>query len=113
MLTRPFTSGNAVAAAQMPPRLVLKEEDIEEAFLKGSGPGGQKIVRHSILRVFPWPFLTKVLKASVEQDLVRRTVEAPSYRHRDQITGDQIALSKQKDCPAATRGEDRSRRKGA
>lgn len=28
----------------MPPRLVLKEEDIEEAFLKGSGPGGQKIV---------------------------------------------------------------------
>ncbi|MCJ1470744.1 hypothetical protein MMC07_009391 [Pseudocyphellaria aurata] len=27
----------------MPPRLVLDEADIEEAFLKGSGPGGQKI----------------------------------------------------------------------
>ncbi|MCJ1268985.1 hypothetical protein MMC22_008873 [Lobaria immixta] len=27
----------------MPPRLVINEADIEEAFLKGSGPGGQKI----------------------------------------------------------------------
>lgn len=32
------------AAARMPPRLVINEADIEEAFLKGSGPGGQKIV---------------------------------------------------------------------
>ncbi|CAF9906294.1 hypothetical protein IMSHALPRED_004159 [Imshaugia aleurites] len=31
----------------MPPRLLLKEEDIEEAFLKGSGPGGQKINKTS------------------------------------------------------------------
>ncbi|KAL9137388.1 MAG: hypothetical protein Q9175_001403 [Cornicularia normoerica] len=43
LVTRHFTSQNVAAAAQMPPRLVLKEEDIEEAFLKGSGPGGQKI----------------------------------------------------------------------
>ncbi|KAI9813766.1 MAG: hypothetical protein M1827_003556 [Pycnora praestabilis] len=28
----------------MPPRPTIKEHDIEEAFLKGSGPGGQKIV---------------------------------------------------------------------
>lgn len=32
-------------AAQLPPRLVIREQDIEEQFLKGSGPGGQKIVR--------------------------------------------------------------------
>lgn len=32
-------------AAQLPPRLVVPEEEIEESFLKGSGPGGQKIVR--------------------------------------------------------------------
>lgn len=31
-------------AAQLPPRLVISEDDIEESFLKGSGPGGQKIV---------------------------------------------------------------------
>lgn len=43
ILERNFTSHNAAAAAQMPPRPVLKEDDIREAFLKGSGPGGQKI----------------------------------------------------------------------
>ena len=32
---------------QLPPRLVLKDEDLEEAFLKGSGPGGQKINKTS------------------------------------------------------------------
>lgn len=47
LVTKHFTSQNAAAAAQMPPRLVLKEEDIEEAFLKGSGPGGQKINKTS------------------------------------------------------------------
>lgn len=47
LVTRHFTSQNVVKAAQMPPRLVLNEEDLEEAYLKGSGPGGQKIVcRH-------------------------------------------------------------------
>ncbi|KAL9104413.1 MAG: hypothetical protein Q9163_000618 [Psora crenata] len=30
-----------------PPRIVVKEEDVEEAFLKGSGPGGQKINKTS------------------------------------------------------------------
>ena len=28
---------------RLPPRLKIKEEDIKESFLKGSGPGGQKI----------------------------------------------------------------------
>ena len=34
---------------QLPPRLVINENDIEEAFLKGSGPGGQKIVKTALL----------------------------------------------------------------
>ncbi|KAI4145594.1 MAG: hypothetical protein L6R39_003758 [Caloplaca ligustica] len=34
-------------AAQLPPRLVIREQDIEEQFLKGSGPGGQKINKTS------------------------------------------------------------------
>ncbi|KAI4258822.1 MAG: hypothetical protein LQ352_001033 [Teloschistes flavicans] len=34
-------------AAQLPPRLVIKEDEIEESFLKGSGPGGQKINKTS------------------------------------------------------------------
>ena len=44
IVRRGFTDNNVKAAAQLPPRMVIKEEDIEEAFLKGSGPGGQKIV---------------------------------------------------------------------
>ena len=30
-------------AVRLPPRLKVEEEDIKESFLKGSGPGGQKI----------------------------------------------------------------------
>ncbi|KAL8791471.1 MAG: hypothetical protein Q9213_000088 [Squamulea squamosa] len=48
--------GHRVAAAfkrcggsvtQLPPRIVIPEDDIEENFLKGSGPGGQKINKTS------------------------------------------------------------------
>ena len=38
-------SGAVTYAKQLPPRPTIKESDIEESFLKGSGPGGQKIVR--------------------------------------------------------------------
>ncbi|KAL9587590.1 MAG: hypothetical protein Q9212_000167 [Teloschistes hypoglaucus] len=34
-------------AAQLPARIVIKEDEIEESFLKGSGPGGQKINKTS------------------------------------------------------------------
>lgn len=44
--TRTFIPSKAASAVQLPSRPVVKEEDLEEAFLKGSGPGGQKIVRH-------------------------------------------------------------------
>ncbi|KAL6719614.1 hypothetical protein ACLMJK_001535 [Lecanora helva] len=40
---RNFISANSALAAQLPPRPTIKEEDLEEAFLKGSGPGGQKV----------------------------------------------------------------------
>jgi len=42
---------------QMPPRPKINEADIEENFLKGSGPGGQKIVcSHSL--VLPTTYIT-------------------------------------------------------
>ncbi|KAI4275773.1 MAG: hypothetical protein LQ337_002963 [Flavoplaca oasis] len=34
-------------AAHLPPRIVVSEDDIQESFLKGSGPGGQKINKTS------------------------------------------------------------------
>ena len=44
LLTRHFTLKNVASAANLPPRMVINEEDLEEKYLKGSGPGGQKIV---------------------------------------------------------------------
>ena len=41
---RPIFTSTSFLAKSLPPRLVLKEEDIQEAFVHGSGPGGQKIV---------------------------------------------------------------------
>ena len=48
--TRAINSGTVRAAASLPPRLVLLEKDLEETFIKGTGPGGQKIVCSSLSR---------------------------------------------------------------
>ena len=39
--------GARAYAKQMKPRKKIEESEIEESFLKGSGPGGQKIVRRT------------------------------------------------------------------
>lgn len=45
-LARPFSTASAVLGKQLPPRpKPPPDSDIEESYLKGSGPGGQKIVR--------------------------------------------------------------------
>lgn len=44
LVRRDFSTSRVAAPAQLPPRIIVNEKDIEEAFLKGSGPGGQKIV---------------------------------------------------------------------
>ncbi|KAI4282160.1 MAG: hypothetical protein L6R38_003140 [Xanthoria sp. 2 TBL-2021] len=43
----PGSIGVRRLAAQLPPRIVISEDDIQESFLKGSGPGGQKINKTS------------------------------------------------------------------
>ncbi len=41
--TRLFSLHAIVAAKQLPPRIQLSEKDVREAFVHGTGPGGQKI----------------------------------------------------------------------
>lgn len=41
------TSASVLSGKNLPPRLKISETDIEENFLKGSGPGGQKINKTS------------------------------------------------------------------
>ena len=44
---RPFTTHSALHAKPLPPRPTIDESTITEAFLKGTGPGGQKINKTS------------------------------------------------------------------
>ncbi|KAF2207780.1 hypothetical protein CERZMDRAFT_10894, partial [Cercospora zeae-maydis SCOH1-5] len=44
---RTFSTGTAFLEKPLPSRTVIPEKDIEETFLKGSGPGGQKINKTS------------------------------------------------------------------
>jgi len=44
---RAFTGNRTLLDKPLPPRPVILDTDIEESFLKGSGPGGQKINKTS------------------------------------------------------------------
>lgn len=46
-LARPFTVLTALHEKPLPPRRVINESEITESFLKGTGPGGQKINKTS------------------------------------------------------------------
>lgn len=46
-LGRSFSTNAAHSEKPLPPRLVIPETDITESFLKGTGPGGQKINKTS------------------------------------------------------------------
>src|SRR4051794_33066920 len=88
---RRFRVPAALAMKQMPPRPTIKEEDIEEAFLKGSGPGGQKIVRTSyqISQIYG-PLLSPSTLAHpphVEQNILRRPIETPPNGPGHQVPG--------------------------
>lgn len=50
---RSFYAALLLAAKAYPPRLVIPESDLTESFLKGTGPGGQKIVRWTLQHVAP------------------------------------------------------------
>jgi peptide chain release factor len=44
---RPFTASSPLQEKPLPPRPKILETEIEESFLKGTGPGGQKINKTS------------------------------------------------------------------
>lgn len=44
-LRRSFTLASSLSAKQLPPRLKIDDADLTVSYLKGTGPGGQKIVR--------------------------------------------------------------------
>ncbi|KAI9697994.1 MAG: hypothetical protein M1836_004347 [Candelina mexicana] len=50
---RVFSISALNAAKPMPPRPTVNEDDLEEAFLRGSGPGGQKIASPPFTLIVP------------------------------------------------------------
>lgn len=50
-LARPFSTHPARAIKHLPPRPKLDDADITGTYLKGSGPGGQKIVSSPLFRL--------------------------------------------------------------
>ena len=86
--------GKLSSKQQMPPRPTIKEEDLEEAFLKGSGPGGQKIVQ-----TFHPNSLTYHLTA-VEQNIIGGSTEAHAQWSGGQVAGYAFALAEPEDREA-------------
>lgn len=97
-----LTTGSIRAfAAQLPPRRVISEDDIEESFLKGSGPGGQKIVRTAM---FPIPTTHPLtIISSLEQNVVGCPIEAHSDRDGRQIASYSVSVSESFHCSATAR----------
>ncbi|OMP85309.1 putative peptide chain release factor-like protein, mitochondrial [Diplodia seriata] len=73
LASRPFTVAAALHGPKpLPPRPTINEDDITESFLKGSGPGGQKIVLHA-----PSPFLQVRTNCAVQN----KTSSAVQLKH--------------------------------
>lgn len=105
---RPFTAGAALAKSSLPPRpKPPPDADIEESFLKGSGPGGQKIVRPSRRRISQGPMLTSCFLVPVEQDQLSRPAQAYSHRHRRQVAGHPLPQPEPQASPRAARPKGR------
>ena len=94
---RCFGTSALVAAKPLPPRPTVNEADLVENFLKGSGPGGQKIVctpfaseKHLTSADNPVP--------CTEQNVIRRATEAPAHRYGRQVTSHALPDTEPQDC---------------
>ena len=94
-------SGAVTHAKQLPPRPTIKESDIEESFLKGSGPGGQKIVR-SFGTTSSAKKADMVFLARVEQDFFSSPAQALPNRYCRQKSSDTLKNPKSKYRAKAT-----------
>ncbi|KAL1601607.1 hypothetical protein SLS60_006522 [Paraconiothyrium brasiliense] len=107
-LTRPFTTAPILAAKQLPPRRVILDSEIEENFLKGSGPGGQKINKTSSavqLKHLPTGIVVKC------QDTRSRTQNRKTAR---KILGERLEeLELGEQARTAVKAREASKRKGS
>jgi hypothetical protein len=53
-LLRTISPTASLSSKALPARIKIPESDIEESFLKGSGPGGQKIVGFAWIKILSY-----------------------------------------------------------
>jgi len=114
----PFSTTARQLQRQMPSRPKPPPEDeIEEAFLKGSGPGGQKIVCQARdahpASTNPSSFSTATQhcyltrhhpnRSNPEQNQLGCPAQAYSHRYRDQMPGHPFTRAESENCPGAPR----------
>ncbi|KAF2478842.1 RF-1 domain-containing protein [Neohortaea acidophila] len=106
-VARPFTTSALLQEKALPPRRQIAEDEITESFLKGSGPGGQKINKTSSavqLKHLPTGIVVKS-QATRSRDQNRK--------YARQILGEKLQeLEKGSDSRAAIKAE-RARAKKA
>ena len=97
----PFTTTPVAQKVQYPPRpKPPPESEILESYLKGSGPGGQKIVSLS-LREIALPCPEGLIYWITEQDQLGRPAKAHPLRRRRQMPRDTLARAEPQACETA------------
>ena len=105
-VARPFSTTPISAARQLPPRRVIPESEIEENFIKGSGPGGQKINKTSSavqLKHLPTGIVVKC------QDTRSRSINRKTARRLLQDRIEELELGE--DSRTAVKAREKSRKK--
>lgn len=88
-------------AKPLPPLAAVPEKDLIETFLKGSGPGGQKIV---VILPPTVPSYHAELSLNPEQDRLCRTANAHPNWHCLEIAGDALEISEPEDLSSTVGG---------
>ncbi|CAF9911816.1 MAG: hypothetical protein HETSPECPRED_000454 [Heterodermia speciosa] len=95
--TTRWFNGGFVHAKQLPPRPTIEETDLEESFLKGSGPGGQKINKTSSavqLKHLPTGIVVKsqATRSRSQNRSIARKLLAEKLEHKEKGPESRVAL---------------------
>jgi len=97
---RGIAATSSVWVKKMPDRPPpVNEDDFTEAFLKGSGPGGQKIVGLYQLDLMPVMMLDhKLITKLTEQNLVCCAIKTHSHRPGPQSSSHTLSHTESENC---------------
>lgn len=119
-IARPLQTCRVLQAKNLPPRPKVDEAEITENFLKGSGPGGQKIVSIVLCRLHSHGELVlsiplhhiqlrswtkNAFYSFKEQNRLGCSIKASTYGRGGQVAGDAVKDAKSTNCTTPVGGE--------